>query len=79
MINKRLAITDRRILLIIKNLMDKHNIISKDQYGFLSNKSQFDVICDVTEFVSNEPDKGNKSLEIFLDLAKAFDAVDHKL
>ena len=36
------------------NFLGKSKIISKDQYGFTNNKSKFDVIYDITDFISFE-------------------------
>lgn len=49
-------------------------IVSKSQHGFLSNKSTFDAVSDVTDFIIHEFSNGCECLGIFLDLAKLFDA-----
>lgn len=59
--------------------LEKNNFLSKNQYGFRPNRSTEDALNTVTEFISNALDKGDKVLAIFLDLAKAFDTVDHSI
>lgn len=50
--------------------------LSKNQYDFKSKRATKDA---VTAFLSKALDEGEKVLDIFLDLAKAFDTVDHSL
>ena len=55
--------------------MNKHDTLSTAEYGLLSNKSTFDAISDVTDFINKELCKENKYLGVFLDLIKAFDTI----
>lgn len=64
--------------------LEKHSILSKTQYGFRSKLSTADAVHQLTDYVVQELDKGNQTIGIFLDLAKAFDTVSipillHKL
>jgi len=59
--------------------LEKNNFLSKKQYGFRPNRSTEDVLYTVIECLSKALDKGNKARSIFLDLAKAFDTVDHSI
>ena len=56
-----------------------NNIISKSQFGFLNNLSTQDAIHSLTSKISSSIDLSLKSIAIFLDLAKAFDTVDHQI
>ena len=58
---------------------DKHNIISKSQFGFRSNLGTQDAIYALTTEIGENLDKTRKTLAVFLDLAKAFDTVKHDL
>jgi Reverse transcriptase (RNA-dependent DNA polymerase) len=58
---------------------DKHNIISNSQFGFRSNLSTQDAIYALTTEIGKNLDKTRKTLAVFLDLAKAFDTVQHDL
>lgn len=49
----------------------------KNQLGFRPGKSTTGAIDEATKFIYNGLDKHNKVLAVFLNLAKAFDTVDH--
>lgn len=57
--------------------LEKHNIISKQQFGFMKGKSTSDAICDLVKTVTNSLNCDEKCIAVFLDLAKAFDTVPH--
>jgi len=59
--------------------LENNSLLSKNQYGFRPRRSTEDALYAVTTFISKALDKGDKALGIFLDLAKAFDTVDHSL
>lgn len=61
----------------IMGFLMQNNLISENQFGFLKNKSTDDAIYKLTTFLYNALDSSHKALAIFLDLAKAFDTVDH--
>lgn len=59
--------------------VNKCNIISNKQYGFLKNKGTKDALDFIVDKVLNELDKSKPIAITFLDLAKAFDTVDHAI
>ncbi len=63
----------------IYNFITDSKIIAKNQYGFLKNKGTKDAIVAITSFIYTNIDKNNSTVIAFLDLAKAFDTVDHAL
>ena len=58
--------------------LDKHKVLSNKQYGFRKNRSTTDALDRLTELIEAAMDEKSASLVIFVDLAKAFDTVDHK-
>jgi len=56
-----------------------NNLISKPQYGFRKQYSTNHVATYLTNIIASARDKKEKILEIFLDLRKAFDTVNHKI
>lgn len=62
---------------IIKYL-EKFELISKRQFGFKENVSTDDAIFHLTSNIYKKIDENKKVMCVFLDLAKAFDTVDHK-
>ena len=63
----------------IYDFMEKCNIFSDKQYGFLKNKSTADAHSYITNYIYENFNKNNKTAIAFLDLAKAFDTVNHKI
>ena len=59
---------------LYKYLEDK-SILSERQFGFRPKLSAADAVHQLTDYLAQELDKGNHTIGIFLDLAKAFDTV----
>lgn len=63
----------------LTNYLEQNNILSNNQYGFRHGRSTDDAIIYLTRQIVTDVDQHKKSLAIFLDLAKAFDTVSHKI
>src|SRR5690606_6280047 len=61
----------------IKDHLKTHDIIHKNQFGFMENRSCEDALLHVTNAVYSALDKNEHVTTIFLDLRKAFDTVPH--
>jgi hypothetical protein len=59
--------------------LDSLDVLSPRQYGFRTKMGTQDAIGFLTESIVTALDEGDKCLAIFLDLAKAFDTVSHKI
>ena len=57
----------------------KHKILSEKQFGFIKNKEIRDALSYITKRVYENLDKSKPIIVAFLDLAKAFDTVDHNI
>lgn len=55
--------------------LNKHNLLSKNQFGFQEGKNTEDAILLAVSRIARCLDGGKKSIGIFLDLKKAFDTV----
>ena len=67
---------------IYKRIFDfihKHKILSEKQYGFIKNKGTRDALGYITKRIYENLDKSKPIAVAFLDLAKAFDTVDHNI
>ena len=62
----------------ITNFFDKNNVITPHQYGFRKNHSTELAVTEIHNKLLRNMDEGKHTCTIFLDLAKAFDSVDHK-
>jgi hypothetical protein len=59
------------------HFLDTHNILSPNQFGFRPKNSTSDAIFKLTRNLYHSLDGGLRTLAVYLDLAKAFDTVDH--
>lgn len=62
----------------LQNFIKKYKLISDKQYGFQEGKSTQDAIINLTQEIYQGLDEGKPSLCVFIDLAKAFDTVNHE-
>lgn len=61
------------------NFLLKQNFFSKNQFGFLPQRSTSDaLVAHLKEIVDNF-EKKKKVIELYLDLSKAFDSVNHSI
>ena len=61
------------------NFITKHKILSKNQFGFIKNKGTKDALAYITNIIYNNLNKSKPTIATFIDLAKAFDTVDHAI
>lgn len=59
--------------------LEKNNLLSKSQYGFRPGLSTENALYNATQFMYDSLDKGLKTIAIFIDLAKAFDTIQHDI
>lgn len=67
---------------VLKRLMDHcqlHNILTKNQHGFIKGRSTTSAMIKLTEFIIDALEEGNMVAGIMLDLSKAFDCLGHEL
>ena len=63
----------------ITSFIDKHNILFERQYGFQKGKSTEFALIDIQERILEILNKKEIPCCVFLDFAKAFDTVNHKI
>ena len=63
----------------IDEYFSSHNLYNDSQYGFRTKHSTEHATLELVDRISQELDKGNTPLNIFIDLSKAFDTLDHKI
>lgn len=62
----------------LTKFFSKYNIISHSQYGFQEGRSTQDAMVQLISEVQGALDTSKPSLCVFIDLAKAFDTVNHR-
>ena len=61
------------------NFLEHEKILYKKQFGFRNNKNTEDAVFELTNNLISNLNNNKKYLAIFLDLAKAFDTICHKI
>ena len=56
-----------------------NNILSEKQFGFRNKHSTQNALTHLTDFLAEKMDKSELSIAVFLDLAKAFETVNHQI
>jgi len=77
MISNFAKILEKVIKSRLIQFLEKNNILSKNQFGFRPKLGTENALYNATSFIYNALDNSKKATGIFLDLAKAFDTVDH--
>lgn len=57
--------------------LENNNLLSKNQYGFRPGLSTENALYNATQFIYDSLDNGLKTIAVFIDLAKAFDTIQH--
>lgn len=70
-------ILEKLIKIRLVSFLTKYNILSNYQFGFTQNKSTDDATSLLCSSVYDALDNSRSCIAVFLDLAKAFDTVDH--
>ena len=63
----------------VLNFLNKHKIFTDSQYGFRKKRSTNLAILELVSKTPKVVDNSEYTTEVFLDLSKAFDTVDHNI
>lgn len=77
LINNFGKIAEKCIKTRLVEFFKNNNILNEHQYGFQEGKSTSDAMYKVIKEISINLDNSEKCIAVFLDLAKAFDTVNH--
>ena len=70
---------EKLLLFQMMDHINKNNLLNKEQFGFQNKKSSTDAVLFVTETAVENHESGQNTAAIFLDLAKAFNPISHKI
>ena len=74
-----LKIFEKLFNLRLKNVLAKYNIPGVNQFGFQNKKSTAMAVLEMVDKITNALDNKCSGIGIFVDLAKAFDTVNHSI
>ena len=63
----------------LDKFIDKFQLLNNCQYGFRSQMSTSHALLDLVEEITSSTDAKKISIDVFIDLKKAFDTVNHDL
>ena len=63
----------------LKTYIDKHVLLSDNQYGLRSNRSTSLALLELVEKITKSIDDGKDTIGIFMYIKKAFDTIDHNI
>ena len=59
--------------------LDKNKVLYQNQFGFRQGHSTHHALINLVDNITKSLDNGDIVIEVFLDLKKAFDTVNHKI
>ena len=63
----------------VYNHLDSKGLLYEKQFDFQRNNSTEHAILQLTQDITSSFEKGEYTLEVFINLSKAFDTVDHQI
>lgn len=72
-------IIEKHLLIIMTNFLNKNNILSEAQFGFIQGRSTITLLEEFTDIIYSAFDNNEFACGLFLDASKAFDSVIHAL
>ena len=72
-------ILEKTFLTRLTNFITKFKLITPSQFGFSKGKSTEDAVNTIAGIIYDALDNKNICLNVFLDLQKAFDTIDHSI
>ena len=72
-------IFEKVTLLQLTEYLDKNNILHQNQYGFKKNHSTELASLHLVDYIYYTMDANEIPLDVYIDLSKAFDSLNHKI
>jgi hypothetical protein len=72
-------VLEKAVACRLVNHLKYNNLLNENQFGFQEGFSTMHHLLKLTNYVTNEINKKNYTVGIFLDLKKAFDTVPHRI
>ena len=72
-------VLEKKIALQLSSYFEKNKLLFDNQYGFRPKHSTEHAALELIDRITNKMDTNEIPLNIFLDLSKAFDTIDHSI
>ena len=72
-------ILERLFVNRLNTFIDKYELLSNSQYGFRKKRSTSGALMQITEEFTNTVEKRETTIDVYIDLKKAFDTIDHNI
>ena len=72
-------IFEKAVFARLGDYMEKYKILHENQFGFRKGLSTCTALLQLVDELANSIDHGQTTVGVFVDLAKAFDTVDHRI
>ena len=72
-------IFEKLVYLQVSTYLEKYNILNKFQFGFRKGRSTEQAIVEISDKLKKAIDNNLYTCGVFLDIAKAFDTVNHQI
>ena len=72
-------IFERSMLKRLTRFFNKHDLLYKNQFGFLKNKSTTDAVLNFVHSCLGSFEEKTYMISAFLDISRAFDTISHKI
>lgn len=70
---------EKHVFLTMRSFLDRFEVISPHQYGFISGRGTQYLLDDFADFVYSSFENNQFTYALFLDVSKAFDTINHKI
>lgn len=74
-----LQILAKHLVVVMSSFLEKHAIISPNQYGFVAGRGTTDLLETFSDFLHSSFEHNMHVCALFIDVTKAFDTVDHDI
>ena len=72
-------VLDKIIAIQLSSYFEKNKLLFDNEYGFRQKHSTEHAALELIDIITNKMDTNEIPLNIFIDISKAFDTIDHTI